>query len=60
MLQGQAIAILNKTLLETGSSGGMQVIDENHRLFYIPAANQKSFFVRVSRIGRGTCSLTSI
>ncbi len=49
LLQGQAIEILDETLLDKGSSGGLQVIDEDCRLFYIPAANLKSFFVRICR-----------
>ncbi|KAK3899676.1 hypothetical protein C8A05DRAFT_36702, partial [Staphylotrichum tortipilum] len=44
LLQGQTISILDKSLLDTSSSGGMQVINEDRELFYIPAANLKSFF----------------
>ena len=46
VLQGQAISILDESLLfNTDSNGGVQVIDEDRRLFYIPSANLKSYYV---------------
>ncbi|GAB1313552.1 hypothetical protein MFIFM68171_03762 [Madurella fahalii] len=44
VLQGQTIAILDEALLDTDGSGGIQIVDDDRRLFYIPSANLKSYY----------------
>ena len=44
-LQGQTITVLDEILPDTNSSGGIQIVDEDRRLFYIPSANRKSYYV---------------
>lgn len=44
-LQGQTITVLDEILPDTNSSGGIQIVDEDRKLFYIPSANRKSYYV---------------
>ncbi|KAH6842266.1 hypothetical protein B0I37DRAFT_356367 [Chaetomium sp. MPI-CAGE-AT-0009] len=43
-LQGQTITVLDEILPDTDSSGGIQIVDDDRRLFYIPSANRKSYY----------------
>lgn len=46
VLRAQTITLLDEVRLDAGSSGGIQVIDHDRRLFYIPSADRMSYYAR--------------